>query len=143
MRTGYITPHFPWPELRCHDGTDVPPELEASARKLCALLEGLRTMWGGALVVVSGYRTPLYNVRIGGAPNSQHVLGAAADIRPLSTEDVPRLSNLVRTNVGHTALDTLGGWGSYPGWIHVDVRPRPASGHVAYWTGTGVGSEVA
>lgn len=142
-RAGYITPHFPWSELRCHDGTDVPDDLVPNAVRLCGLLENIRILWGGALLVVSGYRTPVYNVRIRGAEASRHVTAEAADIRPLAMDRLADLIGMVRANLGQSVLAALGGWGTYPGWIHVDVRPRGPGGHIAYWTGTGLGSEVA
>ena len=37
----------------------------------------------GAIRITSGYRTPAYNKQIGGATNSQHCKGEAADIYPL------------------------------------------------------------
>jgi hypothetical protein len=38
--------------------------------------EGVR----GPVVIVSGYRCPMHNKRVGGAPLSQHLYGAAADV---------------------------------------------------------------
>jgi len=40
----------------------------------------------GAIRVNSGYRTPAYNKQIGGATNSQHCRGEAADIFPLEKD---------------------------------------------------------
>lgn len=50
------------------------------------VLQPLRSAWGAALVVNSGYRCPELNALVGGVPTSQHVRGEAADIdapRPL------------------------------------------------------------
>ncbi len=140
---GYATAHFPWAELACHDGTPVPLELQPNALALAELLEVIRFQWGGPLLVVSGYRTPEYNRRVGGAEHSQHCLARAADIRPWSVPAVPALAELIQRNLSSPSLRALGGWGIYPQWIHVDVRPRPADGHIAFWRGAGVGSEVA
>jgi hypothetical protein len=39
-------------------------------------------------------------------------------------------------------LPKLGGIGWYPRqWVHIDVRPRPADGHIAKWVGAGFASE--
>jgi hypothetical protein len=140
---GNASTHFPWAELACHDGTPVPIELVPNAVALADLLEVVRFQWGGPLLVVSGYRTEEYNRRVGGAPRSQHVLARAADVRPVHVHDVPRLADLIRANVTSPSLKALGGWGVYPQWVHLDVRPRPESGHVAFWYGSGVGSEEA
>ena len=40
----------------------------------------------GAIRVNSGYRTPAHNKQIGGATNSQHCKGEAADIFPLEKD---------------------------------------------------------
>ena len=40
----------------------------------------------GAIRVNSGYRTPAHNKQIGGATNSQHCRGEAADIFPLEKD---------------------------------------------------------
>jgi len=50
--------------------------------RLVRLLDLVREAWGAPIRVESGYRCPDHNRRIGGAPNSAHVIGAAADIWP-------------------------------------------------------------
>lgn len=44
------------------------------------LLDKVRERWGHPLRVNSGYRCSRLNKMVGGVPNSQHVLGEAADI---------------------------------------------------------------
>ena len=51
--------------------------------RLVFLLDEARKRWGGPIRVTSGYRCPRHNRRIGGAPRSAHVIGAAADIQPV------------------------------------------------------------
>lgn len=49
-------------------------------KALCEhVLQPLRNHLGVPVIVTSGYRSPILNKRIGGAPNSQHILGMAAD----------------------------------------------------------------
>lgn len=45
------------------------------------ILDPLREAYGGPIIVTSGYRCPTLNKAIGGAKNSQHMAGQAADIR--------------------------------------------------------------
>ena len=46
------------------------------------VLDPLREAWGAPIIVTSGYRCPVLNARVGGAKNSYHLQGMAADIRP-------------------------------------------------------------
>lgn len=58
-----------------------PPEESKNLKALCVkLLEPIRALAGNPVVVSSGYRSPAVNKAIGGAKNSQHVRGEAADI---------------------------------------------------------------
>lgn len=45
------------------------------------ILDPLREAYGGPIIVTSGYRCPALNKAVGGAKNSQHMTGQAADIR--------------------------------------------------------------
>lgn len=144
MSVAFITPNFSWNEFACHDGTDVPVELQPNVRRLCTtVLEPLRARWGGPIVVISGYRTRSYNVSVGGARMSRHCDGEAADIRPVSLSRVVDLRTLVEDMIRDGDLPTVGGVGTYRNWVHVDVRPRPPGNlrKIAYWSGTGIGAE--
>ena len=54
--------------------------LEHYNSRLIELLEQLRTKAGKPIHVNCGYRCPSHNAEVGGVPNSQHMLGTAADI---------------------------------------------------------------
>ena len=47
------------------------------------VLDKLRSEWGSPIRVTSGYRCPELNAALGGAKNSQHLVGEAADIQPV------------------------------------------------------------
>ena len=50
-------------------------------QKLCVLvLQPLRDTVGAPVYINSGYRSKRLNARVGGVPNSRHLLGKAADI---------------------------------------------------------------
>ena len=71
----------------------------------------------GPVSIVSGYRDPLHNRSIGGASQSQHMYGNAADIPPrLSLERVRRMR--VFTGIGIQPNGLVS---------HVDVRPGSTS----------------
>jgi uncharacterized protein YcbK (DUF882 family) len=137
-----VSAHFDIDEFACHDGTPYPEEwVDARLQPLCDTLEAVRDRWGGPLIIVSGYRTGLYNQRIQGASLSQHVEGRAVDVRPKRGESVRALYELTQQLLGEDKLPHLGGLGVYPRWVHIDVRPRKADGRIAKWSGYGLGSE--
>ena len=64
-------------------GIDNTPSAEviANLQRLCQeVLQPLRDLVGVPVIVTSGYRSPELNRAIGGAPNSAHMQGRAADI---------------------------------------------------------------
>ena len=82
-----LSPHFTLAELvesqtAARKGIDntPPPAAVAGLVRVAALLEQVRALVGGPITVSSGYRCPALNKAIGGAANSAHVLGLAADI---------------------------------------------------------------
>lgn len=127
---GDITRHFSWHEFRCHDGTPVPPEYGKNVKVLCEQLEVIRHALGDVKVyIVSGYRTPSWNAKVGGAPKSQHLLAKAADIR---------VHGYTPEQIREVILDLIdkgkimqGGVGLYPTFVHYDIR-----GYAARWTGS-------
>lgn len=135
-----LSPHFQLSEFATHDGTPVPGDLVDDYRRLCErVLEPMRERFG-VCSVVSGYRHPAYNRRIGGAGRSVHmggrgngIRGVAADVRfgRGSVHDWHQLAEQLLTR--HYAPG--GGLGYYPGaggWVHVDTRS-----YRARWTGAG------
>lgn len=103
------SPHFRPREFACpHCGAI------KVTRELLDALEQLRRMIRRPLTIVSGYRCPVHNQRVGGAPRSQHLTGRAADI--------PRgYAHVVAAQAaGFTGVGDDDGWA-----IHVDVRPGP------------------
>ena len=83
-----LSPNFTLAEFTRSDtairyGIDNSPDSLAVAnlRRLCVLiLEPLREALGRPIRITSGYRSPRVNQIIGGAKNSAHVFGLAADI---------------------------------------------------------------
>ena len=127
-----ITPHFKLSEFQCRDGAPYPERWIASRlRPLCEQLEILRQHLGAPITISSGYRTPEYNRRIGGARQSQHVEGRAADIivKGIRADRVHALALTLHTN-GDLKL---GGLGQYPTFTHLDIRPGT---RLARWGGS-------
>ncbi len=117
-----LTPHFLLSELRCHDGSEVPEKYVANALAICQRAEVLRAVVG-PLIVVSGYRTPSYNKRIGGAARSQHMTASALDLVSREvTAAALRGEYLLLIKQGEVPD---GGVGTYPNFLHIDIgKPR-------------------
>lgn len=126
-----LSDNFSLSEFRCNDGTDVPDEYMDNVRKLAENLQILREIIGKPIIVISGYRSPEYNKKIGGVKRSQHMLAKAADIiiKGMDTRDVADLiKDLIKQGKMHA-----GGVGLYQSFVHYDVRGRNAR-----WYGKGM-----
>lgn len=110
-----ITPHFKVREFRCKDGTD--PVFISS--KLVNILEKIRTKYGAAVTINSGYRTVAHNAATeGSSSKSQHCMGLAADIV------VAGHSPAEVAAYAETLLPGTGGIGVYKSFTHIDVRQK-------------------
>lgn len=87
------------------------------------VLDPLREAYGKPIVVTSGYRCPALNKAVGGASNSQHLYGYAADIRSVSDskEENKKLFDLVRQL--NLPFDQLINEYDYD-WVHVSYSNR-------------------
>ncbi|MFK7914763.1 MAG: D-Ala-D-Ala carboxypeptidase family metallohydrolase [Pseudomonadales bacterium] len=112
------------------------------------LLTTLRNKgWSGAtLTILSGYRTPLHNARVGGAATSRHIYGDAVDLIADADGD-GAMDDLNEDGVGdrddvewliaqfmrQAIPATMGGAGSYEtqgpagAFLHLDTRGTPAA----------------
>jgi len=148
LDAGMVSEHFSWGEFGCKDGTPVPPELRPNVIELCRHLETIRAELGGrAMRVISGFRTPEWNVGKG-VSHSQHKVAKAADIRvrgvapQVLQATILRLIAKERIPEGGIGLylprPELPPSAKYPkgrperkvGWVHYDIRGRKAR-----WTG--------
>ena len=89
------------------------PAIVANLTRLAALLEQVRALVGGPITISSGYRSPALNKAVGGAANSAHVLGLAADISTTKLTS-KALAMLIRQS--DIAFDQLIYEGS---WVHI------------------------
>ena len=129
--------HLTWEELRCHDGIWLPLRFESRAIVLAHEFELIRTAAGGwPITVLSGYRTPEHNARVGGVPTSQHLVGRALDLKgPWQIGNLRDFQAIVR-RVALEPGSHLGGVGYYAWGCHIDIRPRP-NARLVEWHGSG------
>ena len=64
------------------------------------VLDPLREKYGKPIQVNSGYRCPNHNMAVGGATQSQHKNGEAADVAPMSGDasELERLVEIIKQN---------------------------------------------
>jgi len=124
----YQSKYFSAAETQCHcgcGGNVINP-------LLLQKLDQLRDMIGGPLELSCAYRCPKHNAEIpGSVPNSQHVLGNAADVIVPDYEHCHTAEQLA-WYAGEVGFD---GIGIYPdsGFVHVDVRDGGKSPGVYRW----------
>lgn len=108
---GDLSEHFSrWEFADRVTGQNRPVSLE-----LVRKLEVVRALMGGRpLRIVSGIRTRSHNAAVGGARNSQHLYGRAADV-PYGA--------VTRTAALKAGFRGIGFQGPYA--VHLDVRPGP------------------
>lgn len=103
-------PNFSPKEIACKDGTIIVDEPSLDK------LQKMRIALGRPMIINSAYRSDAYNKSVGGAPNSQHKLGKAFDIR--ITDQVSR------GDIHHYAkLAGFTGFGDYNTFVHIDTGP--------------------
>lgn len=117
-----LTENFSLPEFASKDGAAFPEEVKTNLAELAKNLQVLRDHFGRSVTVTSGYRSPAHNVRIGGASDSFHVRGMAADLQIKGV--TPRLVyNAIELLIKSGKMKE-GGLGLYSGWVHYDIRGR-------------------
>ena len=142
-----LSPHFTLGEMTkssSHPEIYNIPSHEAIAnmKRLCGWLEVLRERAaspgptaspdpskgrGVPIIINSGYRSPQLNRKIGGAPNSNHLTGCAADIRVENMEQLLRYAVILLDYADESKqeFDELlierNSHGAI--WLHFAVRP--------------------
>ena len=111
--TEKISPHFGVWEFKCRDNSRV----IVLDKALVELLEIIRLHYNKPLHVNSGYRTVQYNASLkNSSPQSQHILGKAADIW-LNDVSPKQLYSWLDSSYPNSL-----GIGIYDTFVHVDVR---------------------
>lgn len=119
-----LTNNFNLKEFDCKDGSEMPDDVLENVKLLAIQLQKIRDYTNLPITINSAYRSPKYNKKIGGAKNSQHLYGKAADIvikgmNPLKVYDLLE-------HLNDTEVIKIGGLGKYNTFTHVDIRDNTA-----------------
>lgn len=125
MRMGtQITKNFNLDEFSSKDGGTMPKDVEKNIRELAKNLQVIRNYFNLPLSITSGYRSPAHNTKIGGAKNSQHMYGRAADFSIAGTSPI-EVAKGIESLIAAGKIKQ-GGIGIYPTWVHYDIRGTKA-----------------
>lgn len=108
---GKVGQNFNASEFQCKDKS----EYLLIATELIGILDRIRIHFNAPVYINSGYRTPKWNEKVGGAPNSLHCKGMAADIwvKGHSSTEVAKYADSIMEK---------GGIIRYTNFVHIDVR---------------------
>ena len=100
-------------------------DVMAALKNTADNLELVRGLLGHPIVISSGYRSPAVNKALGGAPNSQHVRGEAADILcPGFGAPTAIMKVLIRSTVPYDQCILEYPTSANGGWIHISFGNR-------------------
>jgi zinc D-Ala-D-Ala carboxypeptidase len=126
------TAHFAWSEFYSKDGSGFSggkvdsATVKENVRRLMYKLEALRKKAGNSSVTInSGFRSISHNAAVGGASNSMHLYGIAADI-VVSGKSVYQVRDLAR-------ICGFSGNKRYDSFNHVDSRIEYPYGSQYWW----------
>jgi uncharacterized protein YcbK (DUF882 family) len=96
-------------------------------QELAKNLQVLRDEVKKPIKITSGFRDPSFNKKIGGATQSRHITGQAADLK-IEGYTPKQVAAIIEKLIAAGKMKQ-GGLGIYSTWIHYDVR-----GTKARWT---------
>lgn len=120
-----LSTHFTLAELTVTEHRNIdntaPGSVVEALTRTARGLEGLRTLLGAPVIVSSGYRCPALNKAVGGQPNSQHMLGEAADIIcPGFGAPSVVASRLIDSGIDYDQLIL-----EFDRWVHISFSAHP------------------
>jgi len=123
-----LTNNFSLSEFECKCGCKMPEFVKENVKELAENLQVLRDVVG-RIDLTNAYRCKEHNADVGGATNSQHIKGKAADIKSntLSPSEIASITD----DLMKSEKFKLGGIGIYNTFTHVDIR-----GYKARWSKT-------
>jgi uncharacterized protein YcbK (DUF882 family) len=115
-----VTKNFKLEEFACKSGAPMPASVRANIERLAKNLQVLRDVVKMPIRINSGHRSEAHNKAVGGAVNSQHVLGTAADFVVVGMAPSAVAATIERL-ISEGKMDE-GGLKAYSSWTHYDVR---------------------
>lgn len=110
-----------------HGINNIPPQRELENLKYTATqLDRVRALLGCQVIVSSGYRCPAVNRAIGGAKNSQHMLGQAVDFTAPNFGSPEAVARAIASS--HIPFDQL--ILEYGKWVHISFTTNHPRGEV-------------
>lgn len=107
-------------------------ELKNNFNELFYKVNIVRYHWAKPMIINSGYRSPKYNRKIGGSPNSHHCHLRAIDVHDPENELFDWLVN----GAGRALAENLGLYMEHkqatPTWCHIQIRPPKSGSRVFY-----------
>lgn len=144
-----LTEHFSLAELTFSptalrkglDNTPTPAVIKALINLAINILEPVRAHFDLPVRITSGYRSPLVNKAVGGAPSSQHQRGEAADFTVPGHRNID-VAQWIQRNLKFDQLIYEFG---EDGWVHCswaltplrhsELTARRVAGHTKYLPG--------
>lgn len=143
-----LSTHFSLEELtRSKAATKAGLKNQPAAKELAALealctntLESIRAYFGKPITILSGYRCPAVNKLVGGAPDSQHLRGEAADITISGIANVD-IYHFIKDNLDFDQViaEKLKKDNGANGWVHVSYSTKNNRNDAISFLGKGRG----
>lgn len=121
-----LTANFTLEELTHSDkaeanGIDNKPTLLASFNlpRLAKLLEQVRKIIGKPIKINSGFRCSALNSLVGGQPNSQHMIGCAADIKVDGMTPDEIIKAIIQSDIQFDQMIR-----EFDSWVHISVTNK-------------------
>ena len=121
-----MTKNFLKSEFESKDGAPMPNDVYNNIQELAQNLQILRDHLHRPIKINSGYRSPGHNRAVGGADESQHILGKAADIVVEGLKPI-EVKIAIEALIAQGEIKK-GGLSAYNTFTHYDIR-----GYNARW----------
>lgn len=121
LTDNFYLSEFTQSETAARKGIDnTPPDFAVNnLRRTAELLQQIRNKIGKPITITSGFRCPELNVAIGGAKNSDHTRGNAADFVSPSFGSAKDLAQFIISSKIPFGQIILEG-----NWVHISTEPK-------------------